>query len=358
MTETLHLISSTDRRGAQVFASQLADQLGGLPEHPVVAIEPGAAAHRLPCAVLGERRWDPAGFVRLVAGTARRRVLLAHGSSALLHGAAAAAAAGRPFVYRNIGDPAAWGRVRAADLRIGAPLRRASAVAALYPAARAHLIEAYSLDPARVVTIPNGVPAMPEVDEAERTAARRTLGMTDALEWVAFVGALSEEKGVLAAVRAVAADPGLGLVVAGDGPERGAAQRLADSEAPGRVHFLGVTDRPRTVLAAADVLVLPSRTEGIPAVAIEAGLCRRPVVAADVGGLPEVVVHGGTGVLVADTSPEVLAPALREAIEHGARWGDAARSRCVERFTIERVARQWDDLLRDVAQDRRPASSR
>ena len=358
MSSTLHLISSTDRRGAQVFASQLAHELGGMPEHPVVAIEPGTGAHPLHCAVLGERRWDPAGFVRLVAGARRCRVLLAHGSSALLHGAAAAAGAGRPFVYRNIGDPAAWGRVRAADVRIGAPLRRAAAVAALYPGARTHLVEAYSLDPERVVTIPNGVPMVPAADDDERADARHALGLVGSLGWVAFVGALSEEKGVLAAVRAVAADPDLGLVVAGDGPERAAAEQLAEAEAPGRVRFLGVTDRPRTVLAAADVVVLPSRTEGIPAVAIEAGLCGRPVVATAVGGLPEVVVDTATGRLVAEPAPEVLTPALREAIDHGPAWGAAGRARCLERFTIEQVARQWDEVLLAVAQDRRPASSR
>ena len=298
MTRALHLVSSTDRRGAQVFATQLADVLGGPPEHPVVAIVEGVGAHRLAAASLGSGRWDPRGATRLVAGLGHFDVLVAHGSSALLHGAAASGLARRPFIYRNIGDPAAWGAVRGASLRIGAPLRRAAAVAALYPAAREHLLHAYRLAPDRLVTIPNGVPGHAAPDGPDRAAARRRLGLREDLDWVGFVGALSEEKGVLDAVRAVAEEPGWGLVVAGGGAQREEAEHLADALAPDRVRFLGVTDEPRTLLAAVDVVVLPSRTEGIPATAIEAGLSARPVVATRVGGLPEVIDDEVTGILV------------------------------------------------------------
>lgn len=352
----LHLVSSSDRRGAQVFATQLAEELGGPRHHPVVAIRDGSTANRLPVAELGRNRWDPAGLALLVAGVRRFDVLVAHGSSALLHSAAASAATGRPFIYRNIGDPAAWGSVRAASLRIGAPLRRATAVSALYAGAREHLLATYRLRPERVTTIPNGVPDLTPPGPDERMAARKALGLDPSLEWIAFVGALSEEKGILPAIEALALDERLGLVVAGDGPQGDAARRLAASLAPGRVRFLGVTDAPFTVLAAADVVVLPSRTEGIPATAIEAGLSRRAVVATRVGGLPEVVADGVTGVLVDDASPHCLIEGIRRALDERQSYGEAARRRCAQRFTMAAVAAQWAELIDAVVQ-RRPAAS-
>src|SRR5690606_34647656 len=107
---------------------------------------------------LGSRRWDPAGLARLSVTVRSFDVLVAHGSSALLHGAVASALSRTPFVYRNIGDPASWGAVRAAQLRIGVPLRRAAAAVSLYGAAADFLGSRYRL--ARPVeVIPNAVPA-------------------------------------------------------------------------------------------------------------------------------------------------------------------------------------------------------
>ncbi len=358
MTRVLHLISSTDRRGAQVFATQLVESLGGAPQHRLMAIAQGAHAPGVAAAALGPSRWHLPGAARLVGQLDGTDVLVAHGSSALLHGAAAAAVTRTPFIYRNIGDPAAWGAVRGASIRIGAPLRMAAAVAALYPGARTHLVATYRLDPQRVVTIPNGVPDIISPDAQQRSAARAELAMSGPSKWVGFVGALSEEKRILTAIEAVAAAPELGLVVAGGGPQADAARALAARLAPGRARFLGIVEHPRTVLAAVDVVLMPSRTEGIPAVAIEAGLSSRPAVATSVGGLPEVIVDGVTGVLVDDVAPGRLATALRVALAHAEDYGDAARRRCVERFTMQRVGAQWNDLIEAVAQRRAAASSR
>ncbi len=345
----LHLITSSDRRGAEVFAVRLAEELGGAPRNEVVAIAPGARGERLDVAALGTRRADPLGWLRLVRRLRRADVLVAHGSSALLHGASAAWVARRPFIYRNIGDPDAWRAVRGADLRIGLPLRRAAAVAALYPAAAAQLVDAHRLDPERVTVVPNAVPAFDAPSVFEQEAARRRLGLGDDLDWVGFVGALSEEKGVLDAIRAVASDPALGLLVVGDGPQREEAGVLADSLAPGRVRFHGVTDDPIGVMSAVDAVVLPSRTEGIPAVAIEAAMCGVPVVATAVGGMASVVVDGETGVLVETPEVQELAAGLRRAIRHRDEMGEAGRRRCLERFSMAQVARDWQQLIERVA---------
>ncbi len=357
----LHLTSSDDRRGAQVFARQLVDELGGPPCHTAVAVTGGSAEQRLDIDPLGRRRWAPAGFARLCAAVRRHDLLIAHGSSALLHGAAAASVARRPFIYRNIGDPAAWGAVTAAGLRIGLPLRRAAAVAALYDGARTHLIDQYGLDPSRVRTIPNGVRVVPPPDDTVRAAARARFGLDPSLTWLGSVGSLTEEKRTAAIIDAVAHDDGLGLVVAGDGPLADELSRRARRVAPGRVSFLGVVDDPFEVMAAIDVLVLASRTEGLPAVAIEAALCEVPVVATRVGGVPEVVTDGTTGVLVDDVDPSTLVAAVHHATRDRTRLGDAARRHCAARFTMPVVATAWAGLIDDVArggQRVRPTRSR
>ena len=274
------------------------------------------------------------------------KVAIAHGSDTLLACAIAGSNKRTPWVYRNIGDPAVWGDVRGARLRVGVPLRRAAAVGALYESARWTLVERYRLDPGRVVTIPNAVSEFPEPTEADRTAARVTLDLDAGLTWLAFVGALSEEKDVCQAVRVVAADPQLGLVVAGDGTQRAEAEALAARIAPGRVRFLGVSDQPLTVMAAVAALIIPSRTEGMPAVAIEAGLSGIPVVATRVGGLPEIVLDRQTGVLVdGPPEPRRLLDAVHRAVEGRSLLGSAARQHCAAHFTMGPVAAKWAELL-------------
>jgi len=130
---------------------------------------------------------------------------------------------------------------------------------------------------------------------------------------------------------------------------RAELERQAESVAAGRVMFLGALEDPRPALAAADVLVLPSETEGIPAVLIEAAFSELPVVATLVGGVPEIVVNGETGVLVPRRpEPTVLAGAIRAAAKERQAMGRAARLRCLERFEIGVVAARWDALLEEL----------
>ena len=154
---------------------------------------------------------------------------------------------------------------------------------------------------AKIRVIPNGVaadrcpvPDAPRIARgppAFRPPRRRRV--------VAYLGSLTAEKQVDAAIAAVARLPGVHLLVAGNGPERAALEAQAARDAPSRVRFVGALPDVAPVLAAADAVVLASRTEGMPGVLIEAGLSDRPVVAFDVGAVSEVVADGETGVLVA-----------------------------------------------------------
>lgn len=161
---------------------------------------------------------------------------------------------------------------------------------------------------------------------------------------------MSPEKRMILGVTATAAVPDAVLVIAGDGPDRASIEALAAELLPDRHRILGQVSDIASLYAAADVVVLLSETEGQPGVAIEAGLTGLPMVATDVGGVATIVDDGVTGILVpADPTPAQVAQALEQAIQRRQELGSAARRRCLEHFTVRRVAEQFDHVLRVAA---------
>jgi D-inositol-3-phosphate glycosyltransferase len=173
---------------------------------------------------------------------------------------------------------------------------------------RAELVTAYGADPDRVEVIPPGV------DHAiffpdDRAAARRRLGLPRRAPMLLFVGRIQPLKGADLALRCLAAlrdDEATLVLVGGPSGRDGAAEveRLH-----GLARDLGIEDRvrwvppqPHAALAdwyrAAEVCIVPSRSESFGLVALEAAACGTPVVAANVGGLRSLVDHGHTGFLV------------------------------------------------------------
>ncbi|WP_437960766.1 glycosyltransferase family 4 protein [Sorangium sp. So ce119] len=185
----------------------------------------------------------------------------------------------------------------------------------------------------RAVLVRNGVDRA-LFRPADRRAARRELGLPERGRVVTFVGHVSREKGIHELLRAFEALGGDGggaepvhLVVVGDGPERGAveqasarrerARRASDGrDVRGRIIAAGarpLADVAR-YLAATDLLALPSWAEGTPNVVLEALAAARPVVATSVGGIPDVVESGRTGLLVPPRDAGALGRAIREAL--------------------------------------------
>jgi glycosyltransferase involved in cell wall biosynthesis len=156
---------------------------------------------------------------------------------------------------------------------------------------------------------------------------------------VGFLGTLNASKGVDVLVKAcsnLAQHRPFRLAVAGDGPLRQELQNAADrSGSP--IAILGrlsPSDIPR-FLASVDVLAMPSYDEGLPRAVLEAMAMRVPVVASNVGGIPEAVQNGDTGLLVPPGDPELLAGALGLVLndpEFASRLGDAGRRRVLEDF--------------------------
>jgi glycosyltransferase involved in cell wall biosynthesis len=148
--------------------------------------------------------------------------------------------------------------------------------------------------------------------------------------------------------------PELRLTIAGDGPERPELEAQAAALGlDGRVTFAGWVDPDRVpeLLRAAGVVVMPSRREGLPVAAVEAAAMARPIVASRVGGLPELIEHECSGLLVEPEDPRGVADAVAYLLEHpaeAARLGRAARARVRETLSLDRCADAVDELYRTL----------
>ena len=170
-----------------------------------------------------------------------------------------------------------------------------------------------------------------------------------------FVGRLMPQKGIDLLIDALAQLPtDVGLDVVGDGPDRPALEsRALALGVIGRVRFHGAVkqfDLPAFYQRAA-ALVVPSAEEGLGLVAVEAQLCETPVVAFDSGGLPDVIQHDRTGILVREMGADALAAAIRSLLDRddqGAALGAAGRLHALATFAPESVARRYADIYRSV----------
>jgi D-inositol-3-phosphate glycosyltransferase len=222
---------------------------------------------------------------------------------------------------------------------------------------RAQLVQHYGADPARIEIVPQGVDAalfMP----GDRAAAKRALGVAGR-PTLLFVGRIQPLKGADLAVRALAevADRRTVLLIVGgpSGPdgERELARLHALVDELGlaaRVRF--VAPQPHEKLAtyyqAADVCVVPSRSESFGLVALEAAACGTPVVASSVGGLRIVVDDGNTGILVEQRDATDFAGAIERVLhtEHAMMSANAVRHASRFRWNIAaaRLRRHYHDL--------------
>jgi glycosyltransferase involved in cell wall biosynthesis len=349
---SLHLITSNARRGAETFAVDLAAALlerGH--EAEVAALSPsgGDELHEVP--VLGPSRRSLATYRGLRRLAARTDVVVAHGASTLEACALGLTRTGVPFVYRTIGDPSYWVTTRTRREAVGILQRRAARHVALWERAAEQLARSYRLPRTGVDVIPNAVPrkrferATPE----RRRQAREGLQVEEGRPCLLFVGALSPEKDVTTLLEAMRSLGDMLLLVAGDGPQRDELRAAASGQP--NIRFLGPVRDPYNLYAAADLLLLPSRTEGMPAVVIEAGLVGTASVCTPVGAIPEMVVHGRSGFLFHTGDPVALAEAVFTAIPEAEEVGSRAAEAFATRYSIEAVSDQWAATLDATASD-------
>ena len=363
----MHVVSSTDRRGAQLFASDLVAALRGSDvAQRVVALrgtDGPATLFEAPTRILVRdavrSRFDlrVARGLRAEMAAFQPDVIQAHGGETLKYTVPLTVGHPRSVVYRRIGSTPVWASTKAQRKMYGALMRRSASVVAVSEATRSETIEMFHVDPERIVTIPNAVAAGRMRPGRPREEVRTEIGVSADAHMVLSVGALTWEKdplGQLAiAEAAMRRAPGVVLVLAGDGPlRRDLESEIEERGLAGVVRLLGVRQDVPDLLAASDVLLLASSTEGMPAVVIEAGLLGLPVAAHALGGVPDVVESGRTGVLAAPGDRDGLAASLADLLRDGNRraaMGRAAAERCRGAFEISAVALRYLEVYERVA---------
>jgi glycosyltransferase involved in cell wall biosynthesis len=204
---------------------------------------------------------------------------------------------------------------------------------------RQFMLRRYRMPPYKLRVISSGVPLPDDAPELTRTP-----------DHVVAIGSLSVQKGFDTLIRAAAGQQAWAATIYGDGTSRPALQKLiAELNAP--VRLAGWTERGSVPLESSAVLAIPSRWEALPYVALEAMHAATPIVASRVDGLTDLVEDGATGLLVDPERPGELSRAISRLIDDPSlarRYGDAGRSRAVERFSFDAMIEATHQTYHDV----------
>ncbi|HEX6791979.1 MAG TPA: glycosyltransferase [Candidatus Krumholzibacteria bacterium] len=316
---------------------------------------------------LCRRRRDPAGALRLANDfrSFRPRVMWAlDHMDAMWMGRVAALAAGVPAA---VVSSHSTGLIDAQG-RIGPSFRRRERilmefVTRLVAVSRTHaeyLRRVTGIAGERVAVIHNGIDLSrwPRTTPVLRRDARQSLGIREDEAVVAMVAAMRPEKSheslLAAAAMPDASRRRVRVLLAGDGPRRGAIEAAADELGiRDRVDFLGVRRDVARLLHASDVVVLPSRSvvETLPLSLLEAMACGVPVIASRVGSVPELIEDGVTGRLVTPGDVAELARCIATTLDDGpgaGRMADEARRRVEAGYSIEHTTEGYQRLFDEV----------
>jgi len=195
----------------------------------------------------------------------------------------------------------------------------------------------------------NGIPTRQFVSSKEQGITKKENENNITL---LHVGRFAPQKNHLLLIEAFALAvkeyPSMKLWLVGDGPLRPAVEKaIVKMGLERKVLFLGIRDDVRKLLADSDLFVLSSDYEGVPLAVLEAMAAGKPVVATAVGGVPELIEDGETGILVPPRNPEALAQGILRLAKDAdlrQRMGKAAQERAQERFDISQTAREYEIL--------------
>ncbi|WP_146414331.1 glycosyltransferase family 4 protein [Crateriforma conspicua] len=308
----------------------------------------------IPVTLIGKRfKADPTALWRLKKALQEFRPDVAHTwiFAANSFGRAAAILAGVPSVVASERCVDPWKGWR--HLAIDRALAKRSDAITTNSQGVVDFYAGHGIDANKFVVIPNGIPPR-QVDDIDRDEALNRLGIDPNRRIILAVGRLWPQKRyrdlIWAAELVATVREDTTLVIIGDGPQRGELLRHRDAVTrPDRVWFAGQRDDVAQLLPHADVFWIASEYEGQSNAVIEAMQAGVPVVASNIPGNVDLVVHGETGWLVklgdtADFARQTLA--LLDDSQEAERLGAAGRQRIEQEFTVESMVRRHADLYR------------
>ncbi len=294
---------------------------------------------------------NPFALMRLVHVLSQENVtiLQTHGARANFYGRVAGWLAGVPVVISTVHNSIAdygvsrlkcW--IYSAALRVTRPW--ATRIICVSDAVRRDVIQDDPAAAGLAETVHNGVDRRSFQKPVDRTKVRREFGLTDG-PLLVMVARLTQPKGHCDLIEALVLLrdrwPQLQCVCVGDGELRQPLEELAAARGlTSMCRFVGSRDDVMEFYAAADVVVLPSHSEGFPFVILEALAMGKPVIATSVNGVPEVIEHMKTGLLVKAHDIAGLAGAIQSLLDHPERamqLGNAGRAVVQAQFTVDRM---------------------
>lgn len=234
--------------------------------------------------------------------------------------------------------------------------RSAAKVLANSAGLRQQMIDYWQLPSEQVVIQPNGL----DIERIEQRLREQIIPRVDGMVRILTVGRIDEDKGHIDLLTALdelihrGGHAELRWQILGVGPrmER-LRQEIAAMKLTEHVELVGAVSNPFPYYAAADLFVLPSRSEGLPNVLLEALACPLPVISTDCPSGPREILEGGRyGYLVPVRDPQSIAKAIEEFLSHREEWQQTAvagQASVRERFDVRRVVKQLEAVFEDVA---------
>ncbi|MEI8339801.1 MAG: glycosyltransferase family 4 protein [bacterium] len=214
------------------------------------------------------------------------------------------------------------------------------------------------LKPEQAQVIHNG---LSPIDFESRASARKIIkDLLPELEihkntlWLGTIAELHKNKGLGHAIHAISLlnNPNLKYFIIGGGElEQGLRKEIMELELTNKVYLLGKIANAATLLPAFDVFLLPSITESLPYVILEAGTAGLPVVASNVGGIPEIIESGVTGLLVRGGRSKEISHALHEMIEKGPAkqdYGLNLQKKISQKFNLHNMIEQTISVYQNI----------
>jgi glycosyltransferase involved in cell wall biosynthesis len=216
------------------------------------------------------------------------------------------------------------------------------------------------IDPSKLQVIPNGIDVERFNPEKNTSNIRKEFPLEEDDIVIGFIGRIVPAKGLEYLLNALPylkeEFKSIKLLIIGEGSlveklkEKAKKNNIFDN-----ILFTGVRRDIPEILASIDIFVMPSTAEGLPNSLLEAMAMGKPVVATEVGGIPELIKNGRSGLLVPPKNPEALATAIRDLISNdqlAAKMGQAARNFVMNNHSIVKIAQKWQTLYLSILREK------